>query len=75
MQEISRADYEVRIVKLADRIINLELVQRLRESYPGKFKAYIEETRELFVPLAKLTSRSCERRLNDKLEVLGSLGW
>lgn len=67
MQKIAESDYETRIVKLADRIVNLELVERLRNSHPKKFDNYITETKELFLPLAELTSPPYLQRINTKL--------
>lgn len=73
MRKIMESNYETRIVKLADRIINLELVQRLRKSNPEKFTSYLKETRELFLPLAKLTSVSYLSRIESKLTELETL--
>lgn len=73
IQKIMNADYETRIVKLADRIVNLELVQRLRKSNHEKFISYLKETRELFLPLARLTSASYLSRIESKLTELETL--
>jgi len=73
MQKITESDYEIQIIKLADRIVNLELVERLRESHPEKFKGYLKETKDLFLPLAKLTSSSYFNRLGSKLTELEAL--
>ena len=67
IQEIADSNYETRIIKLADRIINLELVERLRNSHPEKFSKYIKETKDLFLPLAQSTSKSYLKRLETKL--------
>lgn len=67
MQKITESDYEIQFIKLADRIVNLELVERLRNSHPEKFGNYIKETEELFLPLCELVSKSYLNRLKSKL--------
>lgn len=70
MQKITESDYEIQIIKLADRVVNLELVERLRDTHPEKFNNYINETKELFLPLAELASTSYLNRMKAKLAKL-----
>lgn len=70
MRQIAKADYDVRLVKLSDRMINLALIERIKNTRPIMFQEYIRETKELFLPLAKETSIAIFNRMSERVAKL-----
>lgn len=56
---IRRADYDVRLVKLADRIHNLRSIPNSGD--PAKARRYLEVSRREFLPIAAATDLTAER--------------
>lgn len=53
ISRVAKSNFRVRIVKLADRKNNVQCLECIKDT--PKFSRYINETRELFLPLAQNT--------------------
>lgn len=70
IQQIIKSDDATRYIKLADRIVNLTLIERIKKDKPEILNRYIKESIELFIPLAEVTSASYKRRIITRVNEL-----
>jgi (p)ppGpp synthase/HD superfamily hydrolase len=57
LERVKGAGPEALKIKLADRYNNLAAAPTIRTTKPAKYDRYVRETSELFLPLARTTSR------------------
>ncbi len=62
-----------RIIKLADRINNLESSVTIKKTRPEKFARHLEQTKELYLPLAEKTNEYFYQRMKNVIERLSRL--
>jgi len=67
MQRLVSGPSEALIIKLADRYCNLVTVHTIKNTNPGKYNRYIQETADLFLPLAQKHSAYFYNRLQELL--------
>ncbi|MDD5433485.1 MAG: HD domain-containing protein [Candidatus Pacebacteria bacterium] len=67
LEKISRAPKFSRLIKLADRTNNLASIITTKDVNPEKFKRYVIETKELYLPFAKKESDYYFNRLEQLL--------
>ncbi len=70
LKRLENSSHEARIVKLADRTVNLLTIDDFKGSRPAEFKRFVEDTRAFFVPFAQKYSAYFYQRITDKINSL-----
>ena len=70
MRRLANGPPEAMRIKLADRFCNLATISTIKTTNPGKYNRYISETKDLFLPLAKVHSAYFYAQLKDLLDDL-----
>ena len=67
LAEIARKPFPVQLIKMADRYSNIANLEELKEILPLKYERLIQDTKELFLPIAKKISPYLHQKMRLKL--------